>query len=71
MAAGAVAAPLSPGAESREKERVTLLLQINGILLAEAMKLQSSQAAEKPKETADGAPKPPNPAAKEYFEYVP
>ena len=43
----AVATPLSPGAESREKDRVTLLLEINRELLLEVMRLQAAQLAEK------------------------
>lgn len=47
-------APLSPGGESREKERVSLLLDINKYLLMEVMKLQDAQAAAKAaKEAAD------------------
>ncbi|KAG4432795.1 hypothetical protein IFR05_011731 [Cadophora sp. M221] len=51
----AMATPLSPGSESREKERVTLLLDINRELLMEVMKIQAAQAAQaeaKKEETA-------------------
>lgn len=48
-------APLNPGGESREKERVSLLLDINKYLLMEVMKLQDAQAAAKAaKEAAEG-----------------
>ncbi|CZR62336.1 uncharacterized protein PAC_12233 [Phialocephala subalpina] len=42
--AGQIATPLSPGSESREKERVTLLLEINNGLLKEVMRVQAIQA---------------------------
>ena len=32
--------PLSPGAQARERDRVTLLLDINRVLLQEVLKLQ-------------------------------
>lgn len=38
-----LATPLSPGSEFREKERVTLLLDINRELLLEVMRLQATQ----------------------------
>jgi len=41
-----MATPLSPNSESREKERVTLLLEINKELLLEVMKIQAAQAAQ-------------------------
>ncbi|KAF8863153.1 hypothetical protein BDZ45DRAFT_670461 [Acephala macrosclerotiorum] len=41
---GQIATPLSPGSESREKERVTLLLEINNGLLKEVMRVQAIQA---------------------------
>ena len=52
------ATPLSPGSEVREKERVTLLLEINRELLMEVMRLQAAQAEAKKEETstADGSP---------------
>lgn len=50
-----VAAPLSPGSEIREKERVTLLLNINIALLMEAQRLQTVQVAEKQKDVSAGA----------------
>lgn len=69
-------APLSPGGESREKERVGLLLDINKYLLMEVMKLQDAQqAAKAAKEAAEGKPegeKPKVPAdpgmGKEFVE---
>ncbi|KAG0649303.1 hypothetical protein D0Z07_4433 [Hyphodiscus hymeniophilus] len=42
-----MATPLSPGSEVREKDRVTLLLEINRELLLEVMRLQAAQLAEK------------------------
>lgn len=48
----ALATPLSPGSESREKERVTVLLDINSELLMESLRLQNVQAAEKEKDAA-------------------
>ena len=51
----AVSTPLSPGSESREKERVTLLLDINRELLLEVMRLQAIQAETK-KEAAAISP---------------
>jgi hypothetical protein len=80
-----VATPLSPGSEAREKERVTLLLDINRELLAEAMRLQAAQAEAKKEEpaasTADGsaekektekekADKIKSASGREYIEYV-
>jgi hypothetical protein len=70
-----IAAPLSPGSESREKERVTLLLEINLALLSEASRLHTLQATEKAKDPpTDGATKPASPVlvaiGKDYFEYV-
>jgi hypothetical protein len=81
-----VATPLSPGSEAREKERVTLLLDINRELLAEAMRLQAAQAEAKKEEpaansTADGsaekektekekAEKIKSASGREYIEYV-
>ena len=38
---------MSPGSEAREKDRVTLLLEINRELLLEVMRLQAAQQAEK------------------------
>lgn len=57
--------PLSPASEAREKERVSLLLDINRELLMEVMRLQAVQAEAKkenasPKaETQSGDSKPP------------
>jgi hypothetical protein len=76
--------PLSPASEAREKERVSLLLDINRELLMEVMRLQAVQAEAKkeqasPKpptaDTQSGDSKPPerpNPAVtgKEFVEYV-
>jgi hypothetical protein len=45
--------PLSPGSEAREKDRVTLLLEINRELLLEVMRLQAAQQAEKQAEKKD------------------
>ena len=50
-----MATPLSPGSESREKERVTLLLEINRELLLAVLELQSAQQAEKKEEAAAAA----------------
>ncbi|KAL3421077.1 hypothetical protein PVAG01_07522 [Phlyctema vagabunda] len=38
-----IATPLSPGSEAREKERVSLLLEINGELLRASIRIQSVQ----------------------------
>ncbi|KAH7360198.1 hypothetical protein BKA65DRAFT_492607 [Rhexocercosporidium sp. MPI-PUGE-AT-0058] len=57
-ASQAMATPLSPGSESREKERVTLLLDINRELLMEVMKIQAAQVEAKKEETAPGATSP-------------
>jgi hypothetical protein len=48
-----MATPLSPGSEVREKDRVTLLLEINRELLLEVMRLQAVQQAEKLAEKKD------------------
>lgn len=50
-----MATPLSPGSEAREKDRVTLLLEINRELLLEVMRLQAAQQAEKQAEKKDDA----------------
>jgi hypothetical protein len=50
-----MATPLSPGSESREKERVTLLLDINKELLLAVIDLQNAQQAEKKEEAAAAA----------------
>jgi hypothetical protein len=80
---GALAGPLSPGSEVREKERVTVMLEINSELLMEGLRLQSVGLADKKDEVA--APNSPeitedkekaekvnarNVAGKEYMEYV-
>jgi hypothetical protein len=44
---GNMATPLSPGSEAKEKERVTLLLEINRELLLEVMHIQTLQAEAK------------------------
>lgn len=41
--------PLSPGSEVKEKDRVSLLLDINRVLLMEVMRLQAVQAEAKAK----------------------
>jgi hypothetical protein len=46
---GNAAPPMSPESEAREKQRVTLLLDINIQLLLEASRIQAIQAAEKEK----------------------
>ncbi|KFY52138.1 hypothetical protein V497_08629 [Pseudogymnoascus sp. VKM F-4516 (FW-969)] len=51
--AGAMATPLSPGSEVREKDRVSLLLDINRVLLLEVMRLQAVQAEAKAKVESD------------------
>ena len=60
--------PLSPASENREKERVSLLLDINRELLMEVMRLQALQAEAKKEnasntaataDTKDGESKPP------------
>lgn len=55
-AGSSLASPLSPGSEVREKERVALLLDINQVLLMEALSLQASQAEAKKEETASASP---------------
>ncbi|KAG9249241.1 hypothetical protein BJ878DRAFT_537464 [Calycina marina] len=52
---GNTAPPMSPGSETREKERVSLLLDINIMLLLEASRVQEIASAEK-KDTAEGQP---------------
>jgi hypothetical protein len=74
---------LSPGSEVREKERVTLLLEINRELLLEVMRLQAAQNEAKKEESAANPASPDGPdkdktekaekakpASREYFEYV-
>ncbi len=51
----AVSTPLSPGSETREKERVSTLLDINRELLLEVMRLQAHQAEAKKESTAPAA----------------
>lgn len=45
--------PLSPASESREKERVTLLLEINRDLLMELMRISQEQAEKKKEGNAE------------------
>lgn len=68
-------APLSPGAQSRERDRVTLLLDINRVLLQEVLKLQEQgktgplpQPGQNPDEAGgkEGEPK----ASQEYIQSV-
>jgi type VI protein secretion system component VasF len=64
--------PLSPKAEAREKDRVTLLLDINRELLMEVMALQTAQAEQNKEAVADGETKPAeqkpaDPKAKQEF----
>lgn len=49
----AMATPLSPGSELREKERVTVLLEINREMLIEIMRIMASQAELRGKQTDD------------------
>jgi len=74
-----LATPLSPGSEQREKERVTLLLEINNKLLQEVMRLQAAHNETKKEESApnsastDGPDKEKEkvskpPASRDYFE---
>lgn len=66
---GPMAAPLSPGSETRERERVTLLLEINRELLLEVMRLQALQAEHKKEEsTPNFAASPTEGAEKEKAE---
>ncbi|KAK8128296.1 hypothetical protein PG984_009404 [Apiospora sp. TS-2023a] len=54
---GTASTPLSPGADSRDKERVSVILEINNELLVEAMQLQHTQSLLKKEHTSpmDGA----------------
>jgi len=67
-----IATPLSPGSEVREKERVTLLLEINRELLLECMRLnsiaESKAQAEAEKNEAKSATASPDGADKEKDE---
>jgi hypothetical protein len=56
-----VATPLSPGSEVREKERVTLLLEINRELLLEVMRLQAAQNEAKKEESTANPASPDGP----------
>lgn len=80
---GGSATPLSPGSEVREKERVSLLLEINSSLLLEVVKLQQThvEAAKRDEPTVsspDGADKEKTeqekdkgrPPSREYVECV-
>lgn len=53
-----MATPLSPGSEAKEKERVTLLLEINRELLLEVMALQAAQAGAKKEDLSPGVSSP-------------
>jgi len=53
-----MATPLSPGSEAKEKDRVTLLLEINRELLLEVMTLQAAQVEAKKEETSPGVSSP-------------
>lgn len=82
-----MATPLSPGSEAREKDRVTLLLEINRELLLEVMALQAAQAEAKKEESSPAASSPGESdkdrtekekaeklkaiSSREYVEYVP
>jgi hypothetical protein len=84
--ANALSTPLSPGSESREKERVTLLLEINRELLMEVMRMNAQNAQSEVKKDEGAATSPDGsekdkgekekaqttkpPASREYFEYV-
>ncbi|KAF4984864.1 hypothetical protein FZEAL_17 [Fusarium zealandicum] len=52
--ASTTAVPLSPGTESRDKERFSLLLDINHELLYESIQLQTTQQELKKEHAADG-----------------
>jgi hypothetical protein len=85
-AGSSIATPLSPGSETRERDRVTVLLEINKYLLLEVMRLQAVQAEGKKEDSApgnspDGAEKDKadkesekaekgKPASRDYFEYA-
>lgn len=65
--------PVSPESQARDKERVTLLLEINSHLLQEAMNLQSQgksgHIGQMPPPKEDGKPETEvKPASKEYVE---
>ncbi|KAI0380081.1 hypothetical protein F5Y04DRAFT_105786 [Hypomontagnella monticulosa] len=47
--------PLSPGPDSRDKERVGVILEINNELLLEAMQIQNTQQILKKERTSSGA----------------
>jgi hypothetical protein len=51
----ALATPLSPGSEHREKERVTVLLEINREMLFEVVRIQGLQAKAKSNPPQDPA----------------
>ncbi|TVY82304.1 hypothetical protein LSUE1_G002240 [Lachnellula suecica] len=57
-AGSSIASPLSPGSEVREKDRVSLLLDINRVLLMEAVSIQASQAEAKKEETKESTSSP-------------
>lgn len=64
--------PTSPGATAREKDRISLLLEINTLLLQEIMTLQSQgKAGAGAQPPQDGRPAvPAQQASKEYIECV-
>ena len=64
--------PQSPVATSREQERVTILLQINGELLKEASNLHTQGKGglmAQPQKSEDGKDGP-QPSSREWIEYV-
>lgn len=68
--------PLSPGSELREKERVTVLLDINREMLLEIMRIIALQTDLKNNKTEDPAEKATLEAehkllATEYMQFVP
>lgn len=68
----ATAAPLSPGSELREKERVTVLLDINREMLIEVMRIGALQTELKNNKTEDPAEKAKLEAEQKVFagEYI-
>lgn len=57
MNGGSIAAvPLSPGTEARDKERFSLLLDINHELLYESIQIQATQQELKKENAAAGNP---------------
>lgn len=69
--------PLSPGAQARERDRVTVLLEINSELLKEILALQAqgkggsvAQPPQSKEEEGKAEDRNQKPASKEYVEYV-